>query len=108
VFRTLGGAVGRVTGDESAFPRRGSLFNLSIDGLWSDPADDDRVIGWARDTWETMRPFANGGVYINFAGFEDEADVAPEAVLGVDTKRLEPVRTEYDPSGLFDSAAHRR
>ena len=106
-IRTLGGAIDRVTPDESAYAHRGARFNLSIDACWSDAAEDERVLGWARETWEAARPFANGGVYVNFAGFEGEADVAREAVLGFDTKRLERVLAEYDPAGVFSSAAQR-
>jgi FAD/FMN-containing dehydrogenase len=106
-IRTLGGAIDRVTSDESAFPHRGARFNLSIDCIWSEPGDDDLFIGWAREVWEAMRPFANGGVYINFAGFENESDVGRDAVFGLDTRRLERVRAEYDPSGLFSGAAER-
>lgn len=32
------------------------------------------MIGWARSTWNTLRPFATDGVYINFAGLDDEPD----------------------------------
>lgn len=107
-IRTLGGAIDRVSPDESAYPHRGARFNVSIDANWSDSADDERVIGWVRESWEAMRPFANGGVYINFAGFDDEADVGREAVFGVDTARLERVLAQYDPDGLFAGAAQRR
>jgi FAD/FMN-containing dehydrogenase len=106
-IRTLGGAIDRVTTEESAFPHRGARFNLSIDCIWSDPDDDATLVGWARETWEAMRPFANGGVYINFAGFENESDVGHDAVFGLDTRRLERVRAEYDPTGLFSGAAQR-
>lgn len=106
-IRTLGGAIDRVSPADSAYPHRGARFNLSLDAIWTDPADDDRVIGWVRETWEAMRPFANGSVYINFAGFADEADVTREATHGVDTARLERVLATYDPSGLFSAAAWR-
>jgi FAD/FMN-containing dehydrogenase len=106
-IRTLGGAIDRVTLDESAYPHRGAAFNLSIDAIWSDPADDERVIGWARSTWQAMSPYANGGVYLNFAGLEDEADVDRSATYGPDLGRLERVLAEYDPEGLFGSAAWR-
>jgi FAD/FMN-containing dehydrogenase len=108
VLRTLGGAIDRVTQDESAFPHRGARFNLSIDALWSDPVDDARIIEWVRSTWEATRPFANGGVYINFAGFDGEGDVTHEDVLGPDTGQLSDVLREYDPNGLFAGAARRR
>ncbi len=106
-IRTLGGAIDRVTRDESAYPHRGAAFNVSIDAMWSDPADDGRMIGWARDTWQAIRPYANGGVYLNFAGLEDEADVDRTATYGPDTERLERVLATYDPTGLFTSAAWR-
>ncbi|HEX5997704.1 MAG TPA: hypothetical protein VFY84_21400, partial [Jiangellales bacterium] len=106
-IRTLGGAIDRVARDESAYPHRGAAFNLSIDAIWSDPADDERVIGWARSTWNAMRPFANGGVYLNFAGLADEADVDRTATYGPDPARLERVLATYDPTGLFASNAWR-
>src|SRR6202011_4646174 len=62
VIRTLGGAIDRVAPDDSAFPHRGARFNISLDGTWCDPADDDKVIGWVRRMWTGLRPFANGGV----------------------------------------------
>ncbi|NED99724.1 FAD-binding oxidoreductase [Phytoactinopolyspora halotolerans] len=107
VIRTLGGAIDRVSRAESAYAHRGARFNLSIDCLWTEPADDDRVVGWARQTWRAMKPFASGGVYINFAGLSDEDDVSREAIQGADTSRLEGVLSTYDPTGLFASAAAR-
>ena len=35
------------------------------------------TIDWVRSTWERVAPFATGGVYLNFAGFGDEADLGP-------------------------------
>lgn len=106
-IRTLGGAIDRVSRDESAYPHRGAAFNVSIDAIWTDPADDERVINWARDTWQAMRPYANGGVYLNFAGLQDEADVDRSSTYGSDTDRLERVLADYDPTGLFAAAAWR-
>ncbi len=107
-IRTLGGAIDRVAHDESAYPHRGAAFNVSIDASWTDPADDERVIGWARSAWDALRPFATGGVYVNFAGFDTEADVSHEDIVGDSAARLERVRGQYDPDGLFAGAAGRR
>jgi FAD/FMN-containing dehydrogenase len=52
-----------------------------------------------------MRPFATGGVYVNFAGLDAEA--ADTAVFGGAAQRLQRIRRAYDPDGLFDDAAHR-
>jgi hypothetical protein len=82
VLRTLGGAVGRVTPQESAFPHRTAAYNLSIDAGWSDPALDHEAVAWARDAWDATRPFATGGVYINFSGLDEEADELRDGVFG--------------------------
>jgi FAD/FMN-containing dehydrogenase len=101
VIRTMGGAIDRLAPDATAFAHRGARFNVSIDGLWTEPADDALVIGWCRRAWERMRPFATGGVYVNFAGFDGEPDVTAAAVVGTHGARLEQVRAAYDPRGLF-------
>jgi len=106
VVRTLGDAVDEVGADESAYPHRGRRFNISFDAAWSDASDDDRAVGWARRSWTAFRPFAAGGVYVNFAGFDDESDVTTAHTLG-SADRLAQVRSTYDPEGLFTAAAQR-
>jgi hypothetical protein len=105
VIRTLGGAVDRVGPEESAYPHRGARYNLSINAGWSDPALDDTAIGWARSSWDALRPFATGGVYVNFAGLGEES--SRDAVFGPSTARLDEVQSSYDPDGLFAAAARR-
>jgi FAD/FMN-containing dehydrogenase len=107
VLRTLGGAVGRVTPQESAFPHRTAAYNLSIDAGWSDPALDHEAVAWARDAWDAMRPFATGGVYINFSGLDEEADELRDGVFGQSLARLKAVREAHDPEGLFEAASRR-
>jgi FAD/FMN-containing dehydrogenase len=105
VIRTLGGAIARVANNESAFAHRSAQYNLSIDANWFDPALDDAAIGWARSSWNAMRPFGTGGVYVNFAGLDDDADRG--AVYGWAADRLHRIRAIYDPQGLFATAAQR-
>jgi FAD/FMN-containing dehydrogenase len=106
-IRTLGGAVARVGGDESAFPHRGDRFNVSIDAGWSDPARDDDAIAWARGLWDALEPHANGGVYVNFAGLEDDGDSVRGRTFRASRERLARVRAKYDPAGLLEGAARR-
>jgi FAD/FMN-containing dehydrogenase len=105
--RTLGGAIDRVRPDESAYPHRGHRYNVSVDAVWHDPADDDRVVSWSREAWTAWKPHATGGVYVNFSGLEGEADVTGADLFGNEA-RLAEVRATYDPDGVFDAAAHRR
>jgi FAD/FMN-containing dehydrogenase len=105
VLRTMGGAVNRLAGDETAFAHRAARFNLSIDAGWTDPGLDEAAIGWARGAWDALRPFSTGGVYVNFAGLSDEDDDQQRAVLGPHAARLAEVRAKYDPEGVFAEAA---
>jgi hypothetical protein len=52
-----------------------------------------------------MRPYSNGGVYINFSGTAEEADRSRDASLGDNRQRLDSIRRRYDPDGLFAAAA---
>jgi FAD/FMN-containing dehydrogenase len=106
-IRTLGGAVARVAENASAFAHRSARFNLSIDATWVEPAMDEVAIRWARSAWEGMRPFSNGGVYLNFSGLDAEAEHLRGAVQGSNELRLAETRQEYDPQGVFAAAAGR-
>jgi FAD/FMN-containing dehydrogenase len=105
VIRTLGGAVSRIAADDSAYPHRSSVFNVSVDAGWTDAALDDTAIGWARSAWDALQPCAAGGVYVNFAGLGEEASLMQDAVFGGSGSRLAAVRARYDPAGLFAVAA---
>jgi hypothetical protein len=63
-------------------PHRSARYNLSIDAFWFDPALGAAAIDWARSTWQAMRPFSKGGVYMNFAGLADDTEHLRQAMLG--------------------------
>ena len=107
-IRTLGGAIARVLDEETAFAHRSASFNLSVDASWSDPVLDAAALAWARSTWDALKPFATGGVYINFAGLENDAEEVRHALLGRNQERLDSIRRDYDPDGLFEPAALRQ
>jgi FAD/FMN-containing dehydrogenase len=67
----LGGALGRVGRDETAFTQRDAAYNVNINAVWTpeDP-DAERHIRWARDFFATMQPHARDRVYLNFLGDE--------------------------------------
>jgi berberine-like enzyme len=101
----MGGAIARVGEDESAFAHRAARFNVSIDAGWTDPAMDDAAIGWARRAWDRLTPSATGGVYVNFAGLDEDAH--RDAVFGAHTARLDAIQRTYDPDGVLAGAAAR-
>ncbi|HEU5433744.1 MAG TPA: FAD-binding oxidoreductase, partial [Thermomicrobiales bacterium] len=72
LIEQLGGAVGRVGVDETAFTHRDADYNLAIIARWNDPAEAERHFAWVRELAAAVRPFARG-VYVNYLGVGDDA-----------------------------------
>jgi FAD/FMN-containing dehydrogenase len=97
---TLGGAVGRVDDDATAFTGRGAAHDINVVASWlPDDPEPDRHKAWARTTWEALRPFSQG-VYVNF--LSDEAQSHVKVAYG-DRKytRLAELKSKYDPANFF-------
>jgi FAD/FMN-containing dehydrogenase len=92
------GAASRVAPDATAFPFRKGI-HAGIYSLWTDPVHNAANIAWARDTWQALRPFAPGGVYVNELG-EDDGNRVREAYAG-NYDRLAAVKAKYDPQNQF-------
>ena len=97
-FGQLGGAMGRVPADATAFPHRDAEYGMNVHTRWEDPANDDRCIDWSRKFFDAMAPYATGGVYMNFIS-EDEGEEA--LAYGTNQQRLAEVKAAYDPENLF-------
>ncbi|TMT86731.1 FAD-binding oxidoreductase [Haloterrigena sp. H1] len=97
-FGQLGGAMGRVPTDATAFPHRDAEYGMNVHTRWEDPADDDRCIDWSRKFFDAMAPYATGGVYMNFIS-EDEGE--EDLAYGTNQQRLAEVKAAYDPENLF-------
>jgi FAD/FMN-containing dehydrogenase len=100
-LRHLGGAIGRVPEDATAYANRRAQFNLSLDTTWDDPRDDERMIGWTRRAWQELRERTGGGVYLNFAGLGEENALLARAGYGSNYDRLRAVKRRYDPKNVF-------
>ncbi len=96
----LGGAVTRIPPSESAFANRDSRFVLNVLGKWTDPKENERNIRWVRSTWDAMRPFATGGVYVNFLGDTTE-DLVRASYGEGQYERLAALKAKYDPTNFF-------
>ena len=97
----LGGAVGRVSEDATAFQGRRATHAVVIDAVWPPDMEEGREdIEWARGMWEALVPFSTGGVYMNFLG--DEGPERVRAAYGPENyERLRAVKQQYDPSNFF-------
>jgi FAD/FMN-containing dehydrogenase len=97
---TLGGAVGRVEEDATAYPNRAAAHDINIVAAW-EPADPEpaRHLRWVRDFWSSLQPHGCG-VYVNFLSDEPAASV--QAAYG-DAKyqRLVLLKGRFDPDNVF-------
>ncbi|NAZ81694.1 FAD-binding protein, partial [Kineococcus sp. R8] len=99
-FDALGGAVGDVAADATAFPWRQALATVQHTATWSgagrDAAAFDRVVASTRTA---LAPWTSSAAYLNHA---DPAQ--PEfatACWGANLPRLRRVRTAVDPGGVL-------
>jgi FAD/FMN-containing dehydrogenase len=97
----IGGAVRRVSPDESAFFGRDAAFLLNPEANWENPADDGKNIAWVREFVEDMQEFSDGSRYLNFAGFQEEGSELVRKGYGNQFERLAMLKKKYDPTNLF-------
>ncbi len=95
----MGGAVGRVEREATAFAHRDAAFTLNIIGTWDRAADDEAGIAWARGAFSAMAPWTDG-VYVNFLGSEGD-DRIRDAYGSATYARLAQLKRRLDPNNTF-------
>lgn len=99
-FEYLRGAIDAPRQGESAFPRREAPYMCTFSAHWTDPAEDPVHREWARRSVDRTAADQHGGLYLNY--LHDEPDEAVTATNGSERqRRLESVRSRYDPPGTF-------
>jgi hypothetical protein len=98
VLFKIGQGVTAVPEDATAFSHRDAQYLFHPISVWSDPADDDRLIAASRAFADAMRPFGTGAAYLNFT---PETDRVREAYGADAYDRLVAVKDRYDPHNLF-------
>jgi FAD/FMN-containing dehydrogenase len=96
----LGGAIGRVAEDATAYSGRAANFDLSADSSWTDPALDEANAEWCRRALAVVEPDRALGASAN-----GNSDVGPEESRRIygDAKlaRLAALKREWDPDNVF-------
>lgn len=98
-FEWMGGAIARADPDATAFPHRDATVSFTVAPKWTDPSDDEGMIGWAREFFEATAPYTSDDVYVNYLS-EDEQNRA-KAAYGDHYERLRALKKEWDPKNLF-------
>jgi FAD/FMN-containing dehydrogenase len=97
IFR-IGQGVTAVPDNATAFSHRDTDYLFHPISVWSDAADDERVIAANRAFADAMRPHATGASYLNFT---PEADRVRAAYGDEKYERLVALKDIYDPDNLF-------
>jgi FAD/FMN-containing dehydrogenase len=98
-IETRGGAISRVPEDDTAYSNRDVMFDFMTAAGWTDPGEDEAIIGAVRRYADALEPFARG-VYVNALLGEGDAGVRsayPPAKLA----RLVALKERYDPDNVF-------
>ncbi len=96
----LGGAIGRIPEDATAYAGRHAAFDLSTDANWTDPALDEACADWSRQALAVVEPdFALGG-YPN--GNSDASPDESRRLYGdAKLERLAALKRAWDPENVF-------
>ena len=98
-FEWMGGAIARADSDATAFPHRDATVSFTVAPKWTDPADDEELIGWAREFFDATAPYATEDVYVNYLSGDEQQRTG--AAYGDNYDRLVELKAEYDPENLF-------
>jgi FAD/FMN-containing dehydrogenase len=94
----MGGAVGRVPEDATAFAERSMPYVVNAVTGYQDPAAGDAHRDWARAVVDAAGDASTGRAYVNFNGDQDDA----RSSYGEQTyARLAALKAAYDPTNVF-------
>lgn len=98
-FVPLGGAIGRVGRDATAFPHRDAEFLVGIYPQWTDSDRDGEIVSWTDDLYDALAEHSTGGEYVN--NQSRLGDARAKAAYGDNYERLVEIKNEWDPDNLF-------
>jgi len=98
-LRVLGGAIGRVPGDATAYAHRDAAIMVNVASFYAGPDDLPAREAWVDELVAALRK-DDDGAYVNFL-----ADEGPERVRAAypsrTWERLAEIKARYDPMNLF-------
>ena len=94
----MGGAIGRVADDATAFGERSMPFLLNAVTGWHDPSEGEAHTHWAHMVIEAASDASTGRAYVNFLGDPGAARASyGDEIYG----RLVLLKNRYDPTNVF-------
>lgn len=96
----MGGAVGRVAEEATAYAGRKAAWIVHVIATWTDPADDEVSRRWARDTRDALAGGVSPRTYANFLD-DGSRERVRQAYGASKHDRLREIKRRYDPDNLF-------
>jgi hypothetical protein len=98
-IRVLGGAIGDVAADATAYAHRSAPIMINIAAFYTTPEDKTVQTRWVDEFADALKQEASGA-YVNFIGLE-----SPERIHAAYPKatweRLRKIKKQVDPQNLF-------
>jgi FAD/FMN-containing dehydrogenase len=101
LIESLHGAPKDVDGDFSALAFRRAAFNVSATAVWTDAAEDEAHVEWARATTRAIEPWSLGGGYANYMQADEPIERVRAAFGDASFDRLQALKSEFDPTNVL-------
>ena len=101
LIESLHGAPKDVDPASAALGFRDAAFNVSVMASWTDPAQDEESITWARETAAAIEPWSVSGGYANYMQADEPLDRVRAAFGPESFARLQALKSRYDPDNVL-------
>ena len=102
ILYAYGGAIARISPQETAFTHRNALGCIQYDLTWDEREKTPTRLLHMRRLYESMRPYVSGGAYVNYC--DKEIQRWRDAYWGRNLPRLEAIKSQFDPDNVFRHA----
>jgi len=96
--QSLGGAVGQVAPNRTAYYYRNALMAQEYNTSWKKPKEEEKNIRWVENVRRALSPYTTGD-YVNFPDRYIKDWLT--AYYGRNVRRLREVKSKYDPLNVF-------
>ncbi|MEJ2858933.1 MULTISPECIES: FAD-binding oxidoreductase [unclassified Saccharothrix] len=112
-----GGQAGAVAPSDTAAVHRGAAFKMLWSAYWNNPAEDEKYVAWARESYQETYQDTGGvpvpndvtdGCYVNYADIDlddpalNTSGVSSQVLYHKENyPRLQQVKLRYDPTDFF-------
>jgi FAD/FMN-containing dehydrogenase len=104
-FGRMGGAIGRIGRNDTAFPHRDANFSMLSFVSWKTGAESEEHVRYINSHWSHTEPFTTG-FYVN--DYFDQTQEMVDRTYRDNFPRLVRIKKQYDPTNLFRMNANIR